>query len=136
MGLKENRFTKTFQEEQFPELKAQIIEAAGIDVVFNVEWTTLFEDRFLHLYHDSYPKIYFLPLLQAFNSICVDAMGKKALAENLKEIHITNTQDHHNPTHAYTFSNGVLTVDHSPILNADHVDRRTDALKELLENNL
>ena len=45
MGLKENRFTKTFQDEQFPELKAQIIEAAGFDVAFNIEWDTLFENR-------------------------------------------------------------------------------------------
>ncbi|PQJ69635.1 hypothetical protein [Polaribacter butkevichii] len=136
MGLKENRFTKTFQEEQFPELKAQIIAAAGFDVPLNIEWSTLFEDRFLHLYNDSYPKIYFLPLVAAFKSIAADEMGKEALAESLKEIHILNTKDHHNPTNAYAFSNGVLTVDHSPILNADDVDSRTKVLVNLLENNL
>ncbi|WP_158845936.1 hypothetical protein [Algibacter sp. L1A34] len=136
MGLKENRFTRTFQEEQFPELKDQIIEAASFDVAFNIEWSTLFEDRFLHLYNDSYPKIYFLPLIEAFKSITTDDMGKEALSESLKEIHITNTKDHHNPKNAYSFSNGVLTVDHSPILNADDIDNRTKVLVNLLENNL
>ncbi|GAL62830.1 hypothetical protein [Algibacter lectus] len=136
MGLKENRFTKTFQEEQFPQLKAQIIEAAGFDVPLNIEWTKLFEDRFLHLYNDSYPKIYFLPFIEALTSITADDMGKEALAESLKEIHITNTQDHHNPSNAFSFSNGILTLDHSPILNADDVDSRTKVLVDLLENNL
>ena len=136
MGLKENRFTKTFQEEQFPQLKAQIIEAAGFDVPLNIEWANLFEDRFLHLYNDSYPKIYFLPFIEALTSITADDMGKEALAESLKEIHITNTKDHHNPSNAFSFSNGILTLDHSPILNADDVDRRTKVLVDLLENNL
>ena len=136
MGLKENRFTKTFQDEQFPELKAQIIEAAGFDVAFNIEWDTLFENRFLHLYNDSYPKIYFLPLVEAFKSIASDDMGKEALEESLKAIRITNTKDHHNPKNAYSFADGILTVDHSPILNADKVEDRTKALVDLLENNL
>ncbi|WP_165750253.1 hypothetical protein [Cellulophaga sp. Z1A5H] len=136
MGLKENRFTKTFQEEQFPQLKAQIIEAAGFNVSFNIEWNTLFEDRFLHLYNDTYPKIYFIPLIEAFKSITADKMGKEAIVESLKEIHITNTKDHHNPKNAYTFSDGVLTVDHSPIFNADDIEDRTNVLTQLLENNL
>ncbi|GAA4234713.1 hypothetical protein GCM10022291_14790 [Postechiella marina] len=136
MGLKENRFTKTFQDEQFPELKAQIIEAASFNVALNIEWSTLFEDRFLHLYNDSYPKIYFIPLIEAFKAITADNMGKEALTQSLKEIRITNTKDHHNPTHAYTFANGVLTVDHSPIMNADQVENRTKTLVNLLENNL
>ncbi|WP_405368440.1 MULTISPECIES: hypothetical protein [unclassified Nonlabens] len=136
MGLKENRFTKTFQEEQFPALKAQIIEAAGFDIVFNIEWSTLFEDRFLHLYNESYPQIYFLPIIEAFKSICSDEMGKEALADSLKEIHITNTKDHHNPANAYSFTDGVLTMDHSPILNAKDVEDRTNVLTDLLENNL
>ena len=123
MGLKENRFTKTFQEEQFPQLKGQINEAAGFDVPLNIEWEKLFEDRFMHLYNDSYPKIYFFPIIEA-------------LKDSLKEIHITNTVDHHNPSNAYSFTDGVLTFDHSPINNADDVDRRTSVLVELLENNL
>ncbi|SFR83647.1 MULTISPECIES: hypothetical protein [Maribacter] len=136
MGLKENRFTKTFQEEQFPQLKGQINEAAGFDVPLNIEWEKLFEDRFMHLYNDSYPKIYFFPIIEAFKSIASDDMGKEALKDSLKEIHITNTVDHHNPSNAYSFTDGVLTFDHSPINNADDVDRRTSVLVELLENNL
>ncbi|SHJ36979.1 hypothetical protein [Pseudozobellia thermophila] len=136
MGLKEKRFTQTFQEEQFPQLKAQIVAAAGFDVPLSIEWETLFEDRFLHLYNDSYPKIYFLPLIEAFKAITADEMGKEALAESLREVHIINTKDHHNPKNAYSFAEGILTVDHSPILNADNVEERVTVLTDLLESKL
>lgn len=136
MGLKEKRFTKTFQEEKYPALKEQINNAAGFDVTIDVEWDTMFEDKFLHLYDDSYPKIYFQPLINAFAAIAADDMGKDALAESLKKVVITNKDDHHNPSRAYTFEEGVLQVNHSPILNADQVQNRTDALVDLLENNL
>ncbi|WP_028892335.1 hypothetical protein [Tenacibaculum sp. 47A_GOM-205m] len=136
MGLKEKRFTKTFQEEKYPALKQQINDAAGFDVIIDVEWETMFEDKFLHLYDDSYPKIYFQPLIDAFSAITADDMGKEALTESLKRVVITNKDDYHNPTHAYTFEEGVLQVNHSPILNADKVQDRTDALVDLLENNL
>ncbi|MDO6675319.1 hypothetical protein MK851_13910 [Tenacibaculum sp. 1B UA] len=136
MGLKEKRFTKTFQEEKYPALKEQINNAAGFDVTIDVEWDTMFEDKFLHLYDDSYPKIYFQPLINAFAAIAADDMGKEALAESLKKVVITNKDDHHNPSRAYTFEEGVLQVNHSPILNADQVQNRTDVLVDLLENNL
>ncbi len=136
MGLKEKRFTKTFQEEQFPDLKQQIVAAACFDVPLEIAWSSLFEERFLHLYQDTYPKIYFQPLIDAFTAITADDMGKEALALGLSKIVITNKNDHHNPVHAYTFSTGVLTVDHSPVANADDVASRTKILIALLENNL
>lgn len=136
MGLKEKRFTKEFQEEQYPALKQKIDTAAGFDVTLEIEWETLFEDRFLHLYTDSYPKIYFQPLIEAFTAISSDDMGKEALKEGLQKVVIVNKDDHHNPTHAYTLENGVLQVNHSPILNADKVSERTEVLVDLLENNL
>ncbi|CAM4151960.1 MULTISPECIES: hypothetical protein [Flavobacterium] len=136
MGLKEKRFTKEFQEEQFPALKQKIEAAVGFDIAIDVQWDTLFEDRFLHLYGDSYTKIYFQPLIEAFTAITSDEMGKEAIQESLQKIVIVNRDDHHNPTHAYTFTDGVLEVNHSPILNADKVSERTEVLTDLLESKL
>lgn len=136
MGLKEKRFTKEFQEEQFPTLKQKIDAAVGFDIPIDVQWDTLFEDRFLHLYSDSYPKIYFQPLIEAFTVIASDEMGKEAIQESLQKIVIVNRDNHHNPTHAYTFIDGVLEVNHSPILNADNVSERTEVLTHLLESKL
>ncbi|GGX24804.1 hypothetical protein [Aquimarina muelleri] len=136
MGLKEKRFSKTFQEEKYPALKEEINKALGFDITIEVAWDTLFEDRFMHLYEDTYPKIYFQPLVFAFTAITVDELGKEALQESLHKIVICNTSDHHNPERAYSFTDGVLTVDFSPVLNADKIEERTDVLQQILENAL
>lgn len=47
-----------------------------------------------------------------------------------------NTSDHHSPERGMTFTNGVLTIDHSPVLNADKVEERAEYLITLLEDNL
>ncbi|MFC5048470.1 hypothetical protein ACFSTE_14020 [Aquimarina hainanensis] len=136
MGLKEKRFTKIFQEEQFPDLQQQILEALGNEVPMEIEWETLFEERFIHLYSETYPKIYFIPLIEAFKAIGVDDLGKEALKEGIHKIVICNKNDHHNPERAYTISEGVLTVDHSPVLNADKVEERISVLQQVIENSL
>ncbi|MCQ0111966.1 hypothetical protein SAMN04487906_0727 [Zhouia amylolytica] len=136
MGLKKKRFTKAFLEEAYPELKRQIDTAAGFDVEILIEWDSLFNEQFMHLYNDTYPKIYFQPLIQAFKSISSDDLGKKALQESLQKVIIDNRHDHHNPNSAFRLKDGVLTVDHSPVLNADKVEERVEVLVELLENNL
>ena len=136
MGLKEKKITKQFQDEKLPGLKEQIVKAAGFDVPLEVEWDTLFEDRFTHLYMDTYSQIYFEPLIEAFTAITADDLGKEALQESLKKVVIVNRDNHHNPTHAYTFKDGVLEVNHCPVSNAPDVARRTKVLTELLENNL
>ncbi|WP_103069822.1 hypothetical protein [Aquimarina sediminis] len=136
MGLKEKRFTKAFQEEKFPVLKGEIDQVLGFEIPMEIEWNALFEDRFMHLYNETYPKIYFLPLINSFKAITQDELGKEALTEGLKKIVICNTSDHHNPERAYSFIDGILTVDFSPVLNADQVDQRVEVLQQILENAL
>lgn len=77
MGLKERRFAKQFAEEQFPALEAKIKEAIGFEVPLEIAWETLFEEQFLHLYNDTYPKIYFIPFIEAFKIIGKDQIAKK-----------------------------------------------------------
>ncbi|MDO6490994.1 MULTISPECIES: hypothetical protein [unclassified Cellulophaga] len=136
MGLKEKKITKAFQDEKFPALKEQITKAAGFDVPLEIEWETLFEDRFTHLYMDTYSQIYFEPLVEAFTAITADDMGKEALQEGLKKVVIVNRDNHHNPERAYTFTDGVLEVNHCPVSNAPDVSSRVKVLTNLLENNL
>jgi hypothetical protein len=137
MGLKERRISQQFEQDQLPSLKEKIDAAAGFEVEMEIKWDTLFaEEKFNRLLEASYPKIYFQPLIDSFNLICADDMGKEALQEALKKVLIVNENNHHNPTHAYSFSNGILKIDHSPILNADKIKDRTEKLTQLLENNL
>ena len=136
MGLKEKRIIKAFQNDVFPALETQINAAAGYAVPLDILWDTLMESRFSHLYNDTYPKIYFLPLVEAFKTICADEMGVGLLKAGLKKVIIVNENNEHNLERAITFEDGVLKIDHSPVLNADKVGDRAARITALLEEKL
>ncbi len=136
MGLKEKRIIKAFQNDVFPSLETQINAAAGYAVPLDILWDTLMESRFSHLYNDTYPKIYFLPLVEAFKTICADEMGVGLLKAGLKKVIIVNENNEHNLERAITFEDGVLKIDHSPVLNADKVGDRAARITALLEEKL
>ncbi|MBD1262096.1 hypothetical protein HZY62_15955 [Maribacter polysiphoniae] len=136
MGLKEKRIIKAFQNDLFPALETQINEAAGYAVPLDILWDTLMENRFSHLYNDTYPKIYFLPLVEAFKAICADEMGAGLLKAGLKKVIIVNENNEHNLQRAITFEDGVLKIDHSPVINADKIADRTARITALLEEKL
>ncbi|WP_209435181.1 DUF6882 domain-containing protein [Maribacter forsetii] len=136
MGLKEKRIIKAFENDLYPALEADIYAAAGHNIAIEIQWDTLQEDRFSHLYNDTFPKIYFLPLIEAFKAICVDDMGVDLLKAGLKKVTIINENDHHNEEHAITFEDGLLKIDHSPVINADKVEDRTARIVALLEDKL
>ncbi|ADV50490.1 hypothetical protein Celal_3219 [Cellulophaga algicola DSM 14237] len=136
MGLKERRIIQAFQNDLFPALETEINTVAGYTIPLSISWNTLIEDRFSHLYNDTYPKIYFLPLIDAFKSICVDNMGIELLKSGLKNVVIINENNEHNLERAITFEDGVLKIDHSPIINADKVADRTARIISLLEEKL
>ena len=136
MGLKEKRIIQAFQKEVFPQLETEINRAAGYTVPLQIEWNTLMEDRFSHLYNDTFPKIYFLPLIEAFKVICEDAMGVELLKSGLKSVVIVNENDEHNLERAITFEEGVLKINHGPVVNADKVEERTARITSVLEEKL
>lgn len=136
MGLKEKRIIKAFQNDVFPALETQINAAAGYAVPLDILWDTLIENRFSHLYNDTYPKIYFLPLVEAFKAICADEMGVGLLKAGLKKVIIVNENNEHNLERAITFEDGVLKIDHSPVLNTDKVGDRVARITSLLEEKL
>ncbi|PQJ69638.1 DUF6882 domain-containing protein [Polaribacter butkevichii] len=136
MGLKEKRIIQAFQKELFPALETEINTAAGFAVPLDISWNTLMEDRFSHLYNDTFPKIYFLPLIEAFKAICIDEMGVELLKAGLKNVIIINENEEHNLERAITFEEGVLKINHSPVINADAVDRKTARIISLLEEKL
>ncbi|WP_341221911.1 DUF6882 domain-containing protein [Polaribacter atrinae] len=136
MGLKEKRIIQAFQKELFPALETEINKAAGFAVPLEISWNTLMEDRFSHLYNDTFPKIFFLPLIEAFKAICVDDMGVELLQAGLKNVVIINENEEHNLDRAITFEEGVLKINHSPVVNADAVDRKTARIISLLEEKL
>ena len=136
MGLVEKRAIKDFQEGQYPEFKKALDDACGFDVNMEVDWETVTEDGMAHLINESMEKVYFQPVIEGFQNICADEMGKEALKEALKLVKFCNNGGNTNPGAAISFKGGTLTVDHQPYSNMDDVKDRTKEMVAVLESNL
>jgi hypothetical protein len=135
MGLAEKRMASEFKESAFPGFKKQIDSAAGFEVAVEVNWESLATEGWSHTYMEAFPQVYFEPLIGALKEICVDDMGKEGLKATLKKIAICNTAEKYG-TSAFSFEEGVLTIDHSPSTNRDHIEERCKMIRELIESKL
>ncbi len=135
MGLAEKRAVEQFKTNIYPKLKSEIDEAAGFDVNIDVEWDTLAEDEYAHLYNEGFEKVYFSPLIKAFKDITIDDLGKKALKAGLSQVAIKNASGI-GSTAGITFDKSVLTIDHSPVTNIDDVDERASYIQKIVEKAL
>ncbi len=131
MGLAERRAIKAFQDNKFPALKSEIDQAAGFPVELEVAWETLAVDDYDHLYDEALPKVYFLPLTEAFKAITIDDMGRDALKDGLKKVIFR-----HSGTNELSFQDGIVILDHSPISNLDYWEDRKKTLQHALEKGL
>ena len=136
MGLAERRAAKDFETKRFPQLKEAIDKAACFAVAVEVAWEKLAAPDQAHLYEESWEKVYFRPLAEAFTAICIDDMGKEALKASLKKVVITNSGGTYYGDRIATFSDGVLTLDHEPCTNVDDVADRTTGIRKVLESAL
>jgi hypothetical protein len=135
MGLAERRVAKEFQDTLFPGFKKEIDQALGFDIPVEVNWESLCEEGSSHLYLECWPKVYFLPLLDALKSVGSDNMGKEALKATLKKIVIQNLNGNSSYS-GYSFSDGILVLDHKGTTNVDfHEDRKKNII-EALEKSL
>lgn len=132
MGLVEKRAIKSFQDTKFVELEKEINTIAGYPIEFQVEWDTLAAPDYADSYPENFTNIYFLPIIETFKFIAADELGKEALKEIVKKIHIKNDGTVTSEVRAYSIDGGVLTVNHDPVVNAHHVDYRTKKLTEVL----
>jgi hypothetical protein len=136
MGLAERRAAKEFETKRFPQFKKDIDTAAGFDVPVTVAWDTLALEGESHLYDECWPKVYFVPLIEALKGITFDDMGKEALKAGLKKIEIQNRAGTSYGDRMATFDGGTLLIDHKPHTNVDDVDDRTKGIRTLLESKL
>jgi hypothetical protein len=135
MGLAERRAAEQFRTAEFPEWQRRIDEAAAFAVPVEVEWAELAVDDYATRYTEFFPKVYFQPLVRALAAITIDDMGKEALKDALTKIIIRNTGEYASDT-GFSFTGGVLTIDHRPDTNLDHDDDRAKWLQQLLESAL
>ena len=135
MGLAEKRIVKAFQEGPYKKYESQIHEVVGKEIEIDVNWDSLSKGGSSDLWEDSFPKVYFIPLIDALKSICADDMGKEAIAESLTKIIIENNGNWSSSSWS-SFSDGVLKLDNDPITNIDSTQARAESLQKVLENNL
>lgn len=135
MGLAQRRAVATFRDENFPEWKKRIDEAARFEVPVDVVWDALAETDLPDQLSEFLPKVYFEPLVGALAAITIDDLGATALREGLTGIVITNVGGNFDAG-GFSFGGGVLTLDHRPDTNVDYGDERRSALQRLLEDGL
>ena len=133
MGIAERKAAKQFEETHYAKLKKDIDAAARFEVPVEVDWTSLAVEGYEHLYEETWPKVYFAPLIAALRAISQDALGRESLQGSLKRVVIRNTRGNSYASGFATFQGGVLTLDHEPATNVDQVDDRQEAIQKALE---
>lgn len=137
MGLKEKRAAREFQEHRLDGLVSRAHKAAKFEFEFDIDWDSISIDDYSHLYDQTWPLIYFEPLIKAMKELCDDEFSQEAIAEDMKKVVIQNFGDISNPNNHASYLKGTLTLNHSPIYNADNqVDDRKEAIKKTIEKAL
>lgn len=118
MGLKERQFVQQFQETRHNELTAQIQQAAGIQVPVEPDWDSLgTEEGMGHLFDQAFTNQFYVPTAAALGQIAADDLGKQAIASGLKKVVFQNTKGNTSMRDAVSFEDGVLVIDHRPVVN-------------------
>lgn len=136
MGLIEKRAIKSFQDGAFIRLTNEISTIAGVPVEFEVDWDSISVPDYTQMYEEGFTKVYFTPVINALKEITSDTLGKEAIKNALKKIVIKNEGAVYYAENAYTFDNGVLTIDHEPCTNIDDIKERTGVLSKLLSSKI
>jgi len=135
MGLAERRASKEFQDNIFPGLKDEILEAAGYKLAIEVNWDQLAVEGQNGYYKEAWTEIFFKPIIEGLRQITRDEMGKEALKGGLKKIEFRNSIGSYSPHSAITYQNNTLTIDHE-LSNVGDTKDRTKYVVEILEKNL
>ena len=136
MGLAERRALLEFQNDQLPALQARIEQAAGCPVTLEVDWDSIAPEGESLLYGESWPAVYFEPLIAALQAITSDELGRTAVQATLKTVVIRNLKANYYADGWAALEQGVLTLDHEPLTNIADVAARTEALIGVLERAL
>lgn len=131
MGLAERRAIRDFENNHFPEIRRRIETAAGIPVPVEVRWDTLASQGEAASFAETWPVIYFEPLIAALEDITRDDLGQDAIKEGLKKIVIQNEQGIYDSASWAKFEEGVLTLDHETANEADGELRKLGLIKKL-----
>jgi hypothetical protein len=127
MGLAEKRAVKAFQDNKLPAIQEQIDAAVGKPVPLTVAWEQLALEGYGERYEELWMESCFNPLVKGLQEVGVDDMGREALGESLKSIHILGDYAH---ALKAQFQDGVLTLDFR-LWNPPSEDEKKDFVKTI-----
>lgn len=136
MGLLERRAARTFADTMFPSLLGEIHAAAGAEIEIDVRWDELAIPGMSHLYDESWPAVYFRPLISALKEIAADEIGREALQEGLKRVEIRSAEGVIYGDRMATLDDGTLVLDHAPTTNVSNVGERAEGILRELSDSL
>lgn len=107
MGLAEKRLAQEIKAQKLPEFEKKLQDIAGYPINVTLDWDTFTA-------YDSYPlsrlDIVFGDVSSFIKKICSDELGKEALQEKMKTIHLINTDNKDNVNMEFKEDALVMTV--------------------------
>jgi hypothetical protein len=128
MGFEELAAVENFRNGHFRGLAARVEYAVGAPIDFEVAWDTLAEGE-PDLYHEAFSKVYFEPLIRAFQQLATDTVQAETVRNALRKIVIRNS----GKAKGFSFENGILTIDQRPTTDIEYVEQRAEKLGKILK---
>lgn len=130
MGLMERRLMQELKEQTLPAREQEIVEICGTRIPYEVDWASLENDAEALRFVDN---VSCHRLNMALRVICMDALGREAVASSMKRVKLVNVAD---PTQmAMSFADGTLELKSAYRHGA--LGMHSDgAIRQLLERSL
>ena len=90
MGLTERRMMQELREKTIPEREKEIEEICGKLIPYEIDWDSLSDDPEALRFLDN---VSCHRLNMALRVICMDQLGKQAVAESLRKVRLVNVKD-------------------------------------------
>ncbi len=105
MGLEEKRRLKTLKEDVFPKFDDALRQIVGTDIKYDIDWDSFASnmDAMNALEQNALPTIN-----EAFRDLCHDSVGKEAVQESIKTIHLAQGAEAQDSN--FTISGGTLDL--------------------------
>lgn len=128
LNLAQRRILTGFQTSYYDGWVKEFQKLTGKEIPVEVNW-----DEFFHGSDNTDPEylqkawknIFFISLENTFKNLCVDDMGKMAVAEKIKKVMIAPNKDIASAERSCVYADGVLTICHNPRSNDHQIDERT-----------
>jgi hypothetical protein len=129
MGLAERKAVAAIKETEFKDFMSNLQAVCGFEVKVEVDWNVIeaHKDGVWIGERKKCTEFLFGRVIEVFTKVCADAMGKDAVKDAVKGIHLIPSSG------SPEFKDGILTVRNDVVGNGSH---SVDQIKAVLEKGL